>query len=70
MVAPCDNWDNPPPTNMASAVTYTESSDARNNEQAIVITREYTQVLCDKGICSPGLSDMGMYRRISLYRRI
>jgi hypothetical protein len=32
-----------------------------------VIIKAYTQVLCGKGICSPGLSDMGMYHRISLY---
>jgi len=30
MVAPCGNWGNPPATNMASAVKYAESSDARN----------------------------------------
>jgi hypothetical protein len=52
---------------MTSAVTYAESSDARNNEQAIVITRAYTQVLCDKGVYSPGLSDMGMYHRMFVY---
>jgi hypothetical protein len=54
---------------MGSAVIYAESSDDRNNEQAIVITREYTRVLYGKAIYSPGLSDMGMYRRISLYWR-
>ena len=32
-----------------------------------VIVRAYTQVLYDKGICSPGLSDMGMYHRMSVY---
>jgi len=37
------------------------------NEQDTVIIKAYTQVLCDKGICNPGLSDMGMYYRISVY---
>ena len=37
------------------------------NEQDTVIIKAYTQVLYDKGTYSPGLSDMGMYHRISLY---
>ncbi|MDH4269655.1 MAG: hypothetical protein OEV52_05095 [Dehalococcoidia bacterium] len=37
------------------------------NERDAVIVRAYTQVLCDKGICSPGLSDMGMYHRMFVY---
>jgi len=37
------------------------------NEQDTVIIKAYIQVLCDKGICSPGLSDMDMYHRISVY---
>jgi hypothetical protein len=37
------------------------------NGQDTVAIRACTQALCDKGICSPGLSDMGMYCRISLY---
>jgi hypothetical protein len=37
------------------------------NEEDTGIARAYTQVLCGKGICSPGLSDMGKYHRISPY---
>jgi hypothetical protein len=37
------------------------------NEQATVIIKAYTQGLCDKEICSPGLSDTGMCHHISLY---
>ncbi|MFC1927791.1 hypothetical protein ACFLW7_04355 [Chloroflexota bacterium] len=36
------------------------------NEEDTVVSRAYTQVLCGKGTCSPGPSDMGMYHRISL----
>jgi hypothetical protein len=36
------------------------------NEQDTVTVKACTQVLYDKGICSPGLSDMGMYHHISL----
>jgi len=37
------------------------------NEQDAVVTQACTQALCDKGICSPGLSDTGKYHRISPY---
>jgi hypothetical protein len=37
------------------------------NQQDAVIIKACTQVLCGRGICSQGLSDMGMYHRISLY---
>jgi hypothetical protein len=37
------------------------------NQQDTAVIKGYTQVLCDRGICSPGLSDMGTYHRISLY---
>jgi hypothetical protein len=37
------------------------------NEKDTVIVKAYTQVLCDRGVCSPGLSDMDMYYRISPY---
>jgi len=40
------------------------------NEQDIVIAKAYTRVLCDKGICSSGLSDMGIHYRISVYSDI
>jgi hypothetical protein len=40
------------------------------NEKDTVIVTAYTQVLCGKGICSPGLSDMGMYHCISVYSGI
>jgi hypothetical protein len=36
-------------------------------ETDTVIVRARTQVLCDKGICSQGLSGMGKYHRISPY---
>lgn len=36
------------------------------HQQDTIIIKAYTQVLCDKGICSPGLSDMGMYHHISV----
>jgi hypothetical protein len=32
-----------------------------------VIAKAYTQALGGKGIYNPGLSEMGMYHRISLY---
>jgi len=32
-----------------------------------VIIRAYTQVFCDREVCSPGLLDTGMYHRISVY---
>jgi hypothetical protein len=36
------------------------------NEQD-TITKAYTWALCDRGIYSPGLSEMGMYHHISVY---
>jgi hypothetical protein len=38
-----------------------------SNEQDTMITKAYIWVLCDKGICSPGLLDMGIHCRISVY---
>jgi hypothetical protein len=37
------------------------------NEKDTGIVRAYTQVLCDKGVYIPGLSDMGMYHRMFVY---
>ena len=48
----------------------TDDEVQMQNQRDIVIIKAYTQVLCDKGICSPGLSDMGIHYRISVYQGI
>jgi hypothetical protein len=44
-----------------------DSEGQMPNEKGAVVTKVYTQVLGGKGICSPGLSDTGMYHRMSVY---
>ncbi len=41
-------------------------SPINNTPRLPTITEVYTQVLCDRAICSPGLLDTGMRHRISL----
>jgi hypothetical protein len=59
MVAPCGNWGNPPPTNMASVVTYAESSDARN--KAILAISSGVPTLPDGTSFLPNLVKRHLY---------
>lgn len=44
-----------------------ECEGQMTNVQYTIITKAYILVLCDKGICNPGLSKRGMYHHISFY---